>query len=295
MTGSIMHEKNCHLVSFASSDMIKSLDRLEKQALAFDLFETLHMYTEKDLDPTFRKQYSDFMKKKTRGYGFWLWKPTVILQALSKIEQEHNLLYIDAGCHLNLRGKARLYEYFESLRLSPSGILAFQNKEPVAPLDYDGRKLLDLPDGNWTKGDLLAFFGVRNDTQITQTQTIGAGVILFRKTPQAERFLKSWEMHMRNNVSLLDNSPSVSANLPGFREHRHDQSFFSIMAKIEKIPTISASEYWYPRVDSFKPDWDALSNFPIHAKRDKNFGYFNKVLVKFRKYWKKLNYLNLNI
>lgn len=285
-----MHANNCHLVSFASSDMIKSLQRLERQALGFDFFETLHMYTENDLDPAFRSRYSDFITKRSRGYGFWLWKPTIILQALSKIKPNHNLLYIDAGCHLNLKGKLRLSEYFQSLQNSPTGILAFQNKKPVAPLNYDGRKLLDLPDGSWTKGDLLDYFGVRNDTKITQTQTIGAGIILIKKIPQAEQFLKSWEMHMRDNIKLLDNSTSVSPNLPGFCEHRHDQSFFSIMAKIEGVPTISASEYWYPRVDGLKPDWDALSNFPIHAKRDKEFNYFSKSLIKLRKIWKKLNY-----
>lgn len=35
-----------------------------------------------------------------------------ILQALSKLEQQHHLLFFDAGCHLKLRGKARLSEYF---------------------------------------------------------------------------------------------------------------------------------------------------------------------------------------
>ena len=284
----MMNAKSCHLVSFASSDMIKSLKRLEKQALAFNFFETLHMYTEEDLDPAFRKKYSGFMKKKTRGYGFWLWKPTVILQALGKIQEGHDLLYIDAGCHLNIKGKSRLEDYFQFLQLSPSGVLAFQNKVPVAPLNHDGRRLPDLPDRHWIKGDLLDYFGVRKNAEIIDTQTIGAGILLVKKIPKAVQFLQSWEGHMRNNLHLLDNSPSNSTDLSGFREHRHDQAFFSVMAKSEKIPTVSACEYWYPKVNSWSPDWDALANFPIHAKRDKDFDFFSKLRLKLQKIWKKL-------
>ena len=55
----------------------------------------------------------------------------------------------------------------------------------------------------------------------------------------------------------------------------------NLMSK-NKIKTISAYEFWYPKKNSNKlePDWDALYNFPIHAKRDKNLGLINNLLRK---------------
>ena len=60
-----------------------------------------------------------------------------------------------------------------------------------------------------------------------------------------------------------------------------------------KIKTISAYEFWYPKKNSNKlePDWDALYNFPIHAKRDKNLGLINNLLRKIKR--KKYQFLNI--
>jgi hypothetical protein len=43
---------------------------------------------------------------------------------------------------------------------------------------------------------------------------------------------------------------------------------------------LSAYEYWYPmkNVKKLKPDWLALEEFPIHAKRDKDYGMLTNIL-----------------
>ena len=38
-----------------------------------------------------------------------------------------------------------------------------------------------------------------------------------------------------NNYHVIDDSPSIRKNIPGFKEHRHDQSIFSALTKIFNI------------------------------------------------------------
>jgi hypothetical protein len=282
-----MQKNGFHLISFASSDMKKSLNRLSKQAKKFEFFDTIQMYNDTDLERDFRENFSQFLHIGSRGYGYWIWKPTIILKGLSKLKAGESLLYVDAGCHLNVRGKMRMLDYVRFLDTSEIGILAFQNKNPEAPFNYDGRELLNLPDGDWIKGDLLDYFDVRYASKITKTQTIGAGIILVKNIPKAVSFLEDWEEHMQNNLHLLDDTPSKSPNLVGFCEHRHDQAFFSIMAKNARIPTISSSEYWYPKKNSLEPDWEALCDFPIHARRDKKLSMRSKIVRKIQRIHKK--------
>ena len=74
------------------------------------------------------------------------------------------------------------------------------------------------------------------------------------------------------DFNLIDDTPSKSKNLKGFIEHRHDQAVFSILCKINSVDTLSAYEYWYPSKSKGKPDWSILKDYPIHAKRDLDYG-----------------------
>jgi hypothetical protein len=86
---------------------------------------------------------------------------------------------------------------------------------------------------------------------------------------------------------LIDDTPSSSPNKYGFIEHRHDQAIFSLLCIKYKVLTVSAYEYWYPKKGSLQiiaPDWAALKEFPIHAKRDKGINsFFELVRLKVHK------------
>ena len=192
-----------------------------------------------------------------------------------------SLLYLDAGCHLNIEGKKRLIEYFELLKESKTGILAFQENSPNTKLKHDGRQLHDRPNYHWIKGDVFDYFGVREDPDFTHAQSFTAGIILVRKCKAAVEIIDEWQSITTSNFSLLDDTPSRSRNLEGFIEHRHDQAIFSLLCIQHKVMSLSSQETWYPKrfsagqltpSISLKPDWDALKYFPIHAKRDKDLG-----------------------
>jgi len=275
-----------HLVSFADSRLRRSLVRLGKQGRSMDVFNAIHMITENDLPFDFVERFKDKLIPGSRGFGYWSWKPEAILMSLQKMNFGDCLVYVDAGCHLNVRGRKRLLEYLEILKEQETGIVAFQASPPSgenSSLLYDGRKLFDQPNCRWIKGDLLDYFGVRNDPSVVNDQAIGAGIILIRKCEQAISVIQEWQQIIYQRFDLLDDTPSASPNLPGFVEHRHDQAIWTMLCLKHGIKTLSAYEYWYPTKDSgysgkLKPDWDALDEFPIHARRDKDLGFVRNTI-----------------
>ncbi len=237
------------------------------------VYDRIQILTEIDLDYDFKTRFKQYLTFGSRGYGYWCWKPQIILQTLANMDNGDILQYTDAGCRLNIKGRNRLNDYFEMASTIPKGILAFQTKKPDPPLVYDGRNLLDLRDYKWTKGDLLDYFNVRNRKDIINTPTIGAGIIFIKKCSESISIIKTWLKTIDDNFCFIDDTLSVSPNVDGFIEHRHDQSIFSLLCKINNITTLSAYEYWYPsKTKRYKADWDELKQFPIHAKRDMDYG-----------------------
>ena len=225
-----------------------------------------------------------------RGFGYWVWKPEIIYQQLVSSSHNDIIMYVDVGCHLNSRGRSRLCDYIEMATLSPTGIVAFQTIRPDAAnssIEYDGRRLLDYPIIEWTKADLLDYFGIDDISLLESTQTFGAGILLLRKCSTSVSFVKEWLEVARNSISLIDDTPSKLQNHPSFKEHRHDQSVFSLLCLKYPVTIVSAYEYWYPRHIKAGPlssaDWASLVTFPVHAKRDLDRGPLRNTLNCFRK------------
>ena len=273
--------------------MRPTLSRLSEQANAFHLFNKVYSFDEVNLPGYFKESFKDSLVIGSRGFGYWSWKPIVITEIFNRMVEGDCLLYIDAGCHLNLKGKERLIEYFSMVQNSESGILAFQANPPDisnSTLAYDGRRLFDQPNYSWIKGDLFDYFDARNDQKFTHSQAIGAGIILFKKCKSSMKILEEWRSVTLNHFNLIDDTPSVSPNLNGFIEHRHDQALWTLLCLKYEIKTLSAYEYWYPQKNAYKklkPDWKSLANYPIHARRDKDMGavqtailYSNRVIKK---------------
>ena len=241
---------NINLCSFVDSRMSPTLKRLKKQAEAFDIFEKILLYNEKCFDEDFLKIFGSKLNPKTRGYGYWVWKPYIIQKALSEINEDDILLYIDAGSHLNINGKERFKEYLEIVNNNKSGFLTFEIYGEVFLEKY------------WTKGDLLNFFGVIDNNSITDSPMRDATTIFIRKSQYSLAFIDRWLSVFKSNYSLIDDTPSVIPNFEGFIEHRFDQSVYSILCKIEGLEVLSAKEI-------YNTDWKLMDNCPIWQKRDK--------------------------
>lgn len=282
-------------LTFSDKRLVRSKNRIVSQAESLDFFDQIYSWDESDLSQEFLDHFSQLLSANVRGFGFWSWKPQIILQALELCNEGDIILYSDVGFTINPKGILRLQDYFERANSAPTGIVAFQGRRPEYPMIDDGRELPTWPDKHWTKGDLFDYFSVRDQRYITDTPTIQAGLLLVRKCPESIAFISSWLAVFLEDIHLVDDSPSFSQNLSGFREHRHDQSVFSILGKIHSIDTYSSNEFWYPKAMSSSGDWDALSFSPFHATRSLDFGFIGNIKRKSLYYFNAFKPRNLKI
>lgn len=93
--------------------------RLIHQAERSGWFEKIALVT----DRTFAREHRAFWKnneslltRRTRGFGYWLWKPYLVSHALHEWSRDVDyVLYLDAGCEINVSQKSsrRWLEYLE--------------------------------------------------------------------------------------------------------------------------------------------------------------------------------------
>lgn len=232
-------------------------------------FASITTSTEKNLAPHFRAKFAPFLGHGVRGYGFWMWKPEVILSELERISEGEFLLYLDAGCHLNPAGRARLSQYVEWVATSVSGLLAFQYRSLAsAPTNYPIERAENLLDRQYTKREALGALEIDPHNPILDDPAIAAGVILVRKCRESMTTLRLWRKTAYTHPSVFTDELERTAQHSSFRETRHDQSVFSLLAKERGIETVSAYETWVPKTSRQQPDWSPLGRFPIHARRD---------------------------
>lgn len=232
--------------------------RLRKQAQSIRIFDEISLNTETNLDQEFTRDFAHLLSPKIRGYGYYVWKPQIIIQALRKARLGDIIVYLDSGSHINPAGRPRMLEYLEICRESARGILAFQ---------------LSLPERHWTKKKLFEYFEVLQDQAILQTGQVQSGLIVIEKRPKSEEFFRAWLDPYRTDVALVDDSRSDNETV-GFQEHRHDQSVFSVLAKLRGVELLNAQEQFpgSQTPNSRIGSWSSLRNFPIHHKRDKRTG-----------------------
>lgn len=199
-----------HFITFGNEPWHASVDRLCAEARELGIFDEVRGYTEADLSEEDRA----YGVAHPKGYGFWRWKPAVCVRHLETIDPGDVVLYADAGCVFNPPAKARLLEYAAMAR--ESGIVGFQ---------------MTHLERQWTKRELLRALNCEHRPDILNTGQIEATSFVFAKTEHAERILRSWNAIPRWNPALIETAVTLS-QAPDFREHRWDQSIFSLLLKL---------------------------------------------------------------
>ena len=223
-----------------------AVQRICAQAERFNLFKKIYGFTDKDLknDAQWWNKHGDFVMKHKRGYGYWIWKCYLIKKVMEEIEMGDIVLYTDSGCELNVRGRPRMIEYIK---------LVMQNDTLAMNMSF--------PEKEYTKMDLAHSIGCPEE-HMTSGQ-IEAMIIFLKKTDKNLKILDEIiELYERDNYHLVDDTPSIVENDKMFKEHRHDQSIFSLIFKKYNCFTI-------PDETFFHPDWIKGINQPILALRNR--------------------------
>jgi hypothetical protein len=192
----------------------------EARALAIaakPFFKEVITYRKSNLGDNYLNEFSEHYRH-ARGAGYWVWKARIVQITFEKMEMGDELMYADTGCEI----KGDLSPLFNLLQCQD--IVPFHLAKEI--------------EENWTKNDV--FVELLNGIDAARVQDIKStlqrlgGYFLMRKTPNTVKFVDEW-VDILKNVTLVDDSPSSTPNAPGFQEHRHDQSVWSVLTKKQNI------------------------------------------------------------
>lgn len=236
------------LVSFADGKFTKRKDQFYNEARQSDFFSDVDIYSFASLPHDFRAKHGAFMHETPRGFGYWIWKPIVILEALKRAEPGECVVYLDAGSTLNPNGGRRFQEYLEIAQSHPSGMLSFVHANT---------------ESHWTKADLFTRLGLSLASVEAKTSQYGAGFLVLLNTAKNREFLEEWaDIATSEGYHFSDDTPSRAENHPDFKEHRHDQSIASLLHKL------NGSAVTYYESDHFSgPTLDLNPSVPAWATR----------------------------
>lgn len=204
-----------HFITFGAGnqDFIDAGHRLAGQATSTGKFDSVRLFTDMDLrdDLEFWSKHSEFILKNRRGYGYWIWKPYIIKKTMDGLADGDILLFLDAGCEIDIRFAKLFDKLFEIVKTD--SIIGSQV----------------CIERRWNKMDLLVELDMLEDRHMIGMQR-QSGTNMFYVCDKTRELVRRW-YELACNYHFIDDSPSVLPNFPDFREHRHDQSVFSLLTK----------------------------------------------------------------
>lgn len=179
-----------------------------------------------DLAESFSIRNSSTLSQK-RGAGFWMWKPQVILQAMKTTSCEY-ILYCDvSSCPVMTKEKM-----LDIARSFDHNIMGSRNTNP------------NSQERMWTKPFTFQALGVSESGPHATSDQRVATMILVRNTTEAHDFIKDWIRYVQIPNVVNDFYASDFQRPKFFRDHRHDQSVFSLLSKSQSIPPICGINQW---------------------------------------------------
>lgn len=241
-----------YLMTFHSGDPYSlAARRLERQARAtgwFNRVETIHPEVKHPAMRAFLAQHGDFVRRHSRGYGYWRWKPLLTKAVLESLPEGAHLYYVDAGCELSRLGAARFAALDEEL--AQRGVLCFENAFREA--GWCKREAVDAILGGWNEAAMSArqiqatWFGLRNVAAVREW------IAQWAFWASCDALITDWHDPSRQHFR--------------FQEHRHDQALWSLVLKkngVEPLPQEDCFEKWLYVRDS----WVLLA--PVHGVRSR--------------------------
>jgi hypothetical protein len=238
---------NVHLVSFATKGFWSYQDELVQSAQQFGI-EKSFTYRESDLiGSPFYQAYKHIFNQK-RGFGFWLWKPYFILEALKSVPDGDIIVYVDAA--------ALFIE-------SPDPLIQICKNNKAGMVVFD---LWPLTNGEWTKRKTFEVMECDNPTYWNASQVVG-GLLVLRKSAKVISFIEEWLSFCTNIDILAPDEHDTGKNLPGFQAHREDQSILAILVKKYDIETYRNPCRWgdFLKMPQFRNSNDYIG-YPFNLK-----------------------------
>jgi hypothetical protein len=236
-----------YFITYGDEKFKVSRDRICRQATEMNIFNNVKCFTRSDIDEDFKNKIGKYFNE-PRGGGLMLWKPYIIYKTLEKLNDGDFLVYCDAGCHLDLRGRSMFLDYFNLLH----------NKSCIQIVHpYKER--------DWTIRETYKYFNIELDNSLQKW----SGCEIIKKCPDAMKIFGDWYRigcERPDLFSLEYNDSNRSAD-PTFKYNRHDQSIISILSKLPQyITSVLVLHHYSPKLPK---QVNTPPYYPVLASRDK--------------------------
>lgn len=235
-----------HFVTFATPAFRVRQALLNTSARWFGQADQIHAWTKARLARDgFTARHPELFAGST-GYGWYAWKPHIILQAMQAAADGDLVVYQDVGRREPVWVSRPLRAW--------DAYLAERNLPCIAGVRIPAFGANRL----WTKRAVFAALELRGPRYEDAPQ-VQASWSVWRKQPRTLEFITEWAACCRD-LKLVGGhlEQGIAGEVPGFREHRWDQSLLTLLALREGLPVLDAGERRAPElnekaIDSFTP------------------------------------------
>ena len=230
----------------------KARQRLVDQAMKTSIFtRAIGYYPDmiKD-DKEFKYVYNNVMKIYTRGNGYYIWKPYIIMKELNKTKDGDLIVYADSGCKFNMKHKRKWLKTLYDMKCNHKKDIILQKQ-----FGYG------LNVSMWCRVDSINYYGLYNEMNntidnglINYGMHVG-GILWMYNTPKVREFINKWywDMYYNYETLLIDAKyKTILPNMPDFQGHRHDQCILTIIGyKYYRDIIYDIPDTTYPRKAGF--------------------------------------------
>ena len=179
-------------------------------------FDDIISYHINDIDPEFYEKNKSILSN-PRGAGYWIWKSYFLNKTLEKMDNGDLLVYSDSGSYY----QSSVQPLIDKTKNEKSGVLSFE--------------LLGLIEKDYTKKDTFVMMGL-DEPKYTDSSQREATYIWIIKNDFTIDLIREY-LEYSQNENIISDLPNVTGdNYPSFKDHRHDQSIWSLLCKKYEIP-----------------------------------------------------------
>lgn len=207
------------LITYGDRNYADRREQVVEEALATGEFDEVKAYSQEFPFPEAVRYYTEKFEK---GGGFRLWKPLILLDALSKAEEGDIVVYVDAGSTLSPhKDWSRWFR-----RLAKYDMLLFRGQGRIG--EWCARKMAIVVEPEAYKGKRA-----EKGPRWFRRRAVTTSVLMVRKNGDMP-LLRQWAgMAERHPTLFADNSVQQDRMEPDtFREHRHDQAVLNALLQV---------------------------------------------------------------
>lgn len=216
--------------TYGDDNFKDSKNRIKKEAEESHFFDKIFVFGPQHLDKEFIEKTKPYILS-VKGGGFWLWQSYFLKHIFSQMNDGDYCFYVDAGCTINSSGKKRFFEYLKMLDSTETGCVAFCMKD-LKEYPWTNNLIVsvdNLYEYQWTNGATLEYFN--SDDSIKNSFQLVAGISMFKKNELSCNLIDEYYKIAISRPDLFSDDHNNGYNVPGFKDHRHNQSVFSILRK----------------------------------------------------------------